>query len=421
MNHPYLRKIVCEVLTCLCYWVLVAPLTWVVPRKSHQWTILGRNGKVLDNSKYLACWLAAHKPATLRVDFIYKRKPSDLLLESSPIFFKAQDTWSAFWSILTAGTIIVDDVDHILKGKAIFFRGARIVQLWHGVFLKKVELQKHQDRLKRLSAPKRALLKLFTVLRARYPKYDLFVSTSSYYTERVFRQGFRARQFVEFGYPRNDILSGSTPEMDRLFALNTDLEALATIREFRKQGGRVVMYAPTFRATYPPKYFSDTLSLTKLSHYATDNKLVFLIKLHPLMMGMLPSQVLTGIIVADADSDAYPLMREVDILITDYSSICYDYLLLDRPIVFYPFDYDAYITDAQNLMFDYDSMTPGPKARTMTALLTELDRVVSGQDDQWACRRQEIRKMAFGNYRFNAAERICQALGVNHSARSQEQ
>ena len=70
----------------------------------------------------------------------------------------------------------------------------------------------------------------------------------------------------------------------------------------------------------------------------------------------------------DPQLDIYPLLKHTDMMITDYSSIYFDYLLLDKPIIFYPYDFEQYTKDDRNLLFDYESMTPGPHCQDQTSL-----------------------------------------------------
>ena len=76
------------------------------------------------------------------------------------------------------------------------------------------------------------------------------------------------------------------------------------------------------------------------------------------------------------------------ILITDYSSTYIDYLLLDRPVIFYDFDYDSYIEKDREMYFSYDEVTPGIKAGTFDELMEGMRQIVSGTDDFKADRKK---------------------------------
>ena len=111
-----------------------------------------------------------------------------------------------------------------------------------------------------------------------------------------------------------------------------------------------------------------------------------------------------------ANSDIYPLLRDVDVLVTDYSSIYFDFLLLDRPVVFFCYDLDSYTRDDRALLFDYQTMTPGPKARTMAELVSALHQVAAG-DDPWRAERALVASLVFDHLEAGASKRLRAELG----------
>ena len=84
------------------------------------------------------------------------------------------------------------------------------------------------------------------------------------------------------------------------------------------------------------------------------------------------------------DSDADPLLPLTDILVTDYSGIYFEFLLLDRPVVFFAFDYEKYVSQDRELYFPYGEVTPGPKAKNLRELMGYLAEVSAGRDDDRA-------------------------------------
>ncbi len=94
------------------------------------------------------------------------------------------------------------------------------------------------------------------------------------------------------------------------------------------------------------------------------NKIVIVTKLH-FASKMFHNDFITDndlLINLDESLDVYPILKESDLLITDYSSVYFDYLYLDREIVFYPYDLDYYKNDDRGLMFEYNEFTPGEKS-----------------------------------------------------------
>jgi CDP-glycerol glycerophosphotransferase len=97
-------------------------------------------------------------------------------------------------------------------------------------------------------------------------------------------------------------------------------------------------------------------------------------------------------------------------LITDYSSIYTDYLLLNRPVAFFAYDYEYYVNQNREIQFDYDWITPGPNCYNQTELEREILKVlINGQDD-YIQKRKEIMDLAFKYQDGNSSERIWQCV-----------
>ena len=112
--------------------------------------------------------------------------------------------------------------------------------------------------------------------------------------------------------------------------------------------------------------------------------------------------------VRTADGRAFPdaneLLKHVDVLVTDYSSIYMDFLLLDRPVVFNPVDREEY--EAQRgFLFPYDDHTPGAKARTEAQFLAALEAELQGLDP-YAADRARTRALFHKHPGGGARERI---------------
>ena len=87
------------------------------------------------------------------------------------------------------------------------------------------------------------------------------------------------------------------------------------------------------------------------------------------------------------------------------SSVFFDYLLLDRPVLFYPYDLATYLAEERPMYFDYDEMTPGPKAFDMEHLVAAMSAVAKGEDE-WRDGRAKIRSLVFEHQDGMAAERL---------------
>jgi CDP-glycerol glycerophosphotransferase len=232
----------------------------------------------------------------------------------------------------------------------------------------------------------------------------------------VFDICFNTKNIIEAGYSRNDCLLSPELEVYGLLSMNVDQKARHRMVEHRRCGGRVVLYAPTYRDDFRSPFDDGSIDLSKWAEAAGRNNMLLVLKLHPEMLGRTPSITDSTIVHIEPSSDIYPLLREVDLLVSDYSSIHFDFLLMDRPIVFFPYDLSRYISENRPLMFDYDSMTPGPKAHNFTELLSLIQTSLGeGKTDAWKAERDRVRDLAFDHIDCHASERIWMKLSGKDS------
>ncbi|MFX0186739.1 MAG: CDP-glycerol glycerophosphotransferase family protein [Candidatus Hodarchaeota archaeon] len=176
------------------------------------------------------------------------------------------------------------------------------------------------------------------------------------------------------GYPRNDILINHTKDLD-----NSIKKGLGI-----KKNYEVILYAPTFRDySYTPPLSKPFLE--KLEEYLIAENKCFLYKPHPFEK-QLDLGDFKNIKSIDPNVDILDLLIISDILITDYSSVFYDYLLTVRPIIFFAEDLDRY-TNVRDFYYDYESFVPGPVVKTSDQLIEVLKSF-----NQWEPKYKERRK-----------------------------
>jgi CDP-ribitol ribitolphosphotransferase len=150
--------------------------------------------------------------------------------------------------------------------------------------------------------------------------------------------------------------------------------------------GRVILFAPTFRgdgamqATYP----MEMLDLPALHALADELDAVVLLKMHPFVSERLdiPTDLADRLVDASGTSiDVNDLLLVADLLVTDYSSLVFEYAALGRPMLFFAFDLDEYIA-SRDFYEPFESFAPGPIVRSFPELLEtiradawDLDRV----------------------------------------------
>ena len=208
-------------------------------------------------------------------------------------------------------------------------------------------------------------------------QWSLLASPSPWSTARM-RSAFKYEgPVLEVGYPRNDVFFREGHE-----------EVAASVR--RRLGiapdKTVVLYAPTFRddrATGASRFaFHLALDLAALDA-ALDEDVVFLIRNHGLVRGRveIPDELATRV----KDVTSYPEIQELflasDVLVTDYSSVFFDFACLRRPIIFYAYDLESYRDELRGFYLDYETELPGPIVTTEKELYAALTSLPSIADE----------------------------------------
>jgi CDP-glycerol glycerophosphotransferase (TagB/SpsB family) len=383
-----------DMLYGLCGWTLLAPLAAMVPKRRDWIAVIGRaEGKFLDNTKYFFIDASLQGPPGLRVVHVTGSREVHAQISAAGLQSLRFPSLAAWWFLARCGTAVVDSIEWCERGRCFLLCRARIVQLWHGVGFKRIELDKWRNEArgrKLVASPWLFWLRMLRKrLRGRLPLYDAVVTTSAFYRDNVFRQAFRSRHVLTCGYPRNGF-GQSAGKAAELAWLNVDPAAAKNIRPWHAQGRKVVLVAPTFRDTRATPLGLDETRQALLDQFCAEHGYEFLFKFHPYEHGATRIKG-THLHVLGAHSDAYPLFSFLHAMVTDYSSIYMDFLLTDRPIFFLAPDLDDYVTKDRDIQFDFEKMTPGPKLDDWPALLAALQDA----NDSWKPHREMLRRLVF--------------------------
>ncbi|EMY35242.1 CDP-glycerol glycerophosphotransferase [Arthrobacter crystallopoietes BAB-32] len=239
-----------------------------------------------------------------------------------------------------------------------------MVQTWHGTPLKRMlhDLNSVHGRdewyLDRVSQAVR--------------QWSVLLSPSPYATA-AFRSAFRFRgPVLETGYPRNDPVAGEG---------TAELGAEVRRRLGIPEDKRVVLYAPTFRDSQSSGagrfHFEMPFDLQAYhERFGTDTML--LLRMHVLVSDKIaiPDSVRGSVM----DVSGYPEIQELclasDVLVTDYSSVFFDYAILRRPIVFYAYDLELYRDTLRGFYLDYGTELPGPVVESEADLHAALEEAL---------------------------------------------
>ncbi|MFX1444609.1 MAG: CDP-glycerol glycerophosphotransferase family protein [Promethearchaeota archaeon] len=227
-----------------------------------------------------------------------------------------------------------------------------------------------------------------------------FMIDSSDETKKTKISNYRMdpEKIIITGYPRNDILINFTQEL--IF----DLKKRFKLLNFHQ----IILYAPTFR-DYEYKIPLTPDFLLELQKFLEIEKKIFLYKPHPFMEKINLSEY-KNIRTIDPSVDINDLLIISDVLITDFSSVFYDFLLTSRPIIFFADDLDKY-RQVRDFYFDYETFVPGPYVTSGRDLIKMLKNI-----ELWNSKFSEKRKLT--RDRFNkfvdgrATERLLKILNL---------
>ena len=228
------------------------------------------------------------------------------------------------------------------------------LQTWHGTPLKRLGHDIHVDKDTTFYRSKLSAQEMYETYDIDVARYNYMISPNSFCT-KVFQSAFaidRAR-LIETGYPRNDILTNAT---------------LKEICDIKKRLGipsdkKVLLYAPTWRDNqYVTKGYTFKLeaNFKKWKEMLADEYVV-VFKPHYLIINETANdESLKGFVFnIDANEDISSLYLIADALVTDYSSVFFDYAILNRPIYFYMYDIESYKDELRGFYIDIYKDLPG--------------------------------------------------------------
>ena len=272
-----------------------------------------------------------------------------------------RDRVRLLWGMAAARVIFLDDSFYPVYWVD-FPSDVRIIQLWHaaGAF-------KTVGYSRSASAGK--------------PPFNPYGLVHKNTTHAIVSSDFDAPFYAEaLGLPEDRLVPTGIPRMDRFFDPVARDAALARARHLLPSiaGHQVWLFAATYRGekVATASYDFDQLDLDGLYALAAEKDAVVLFKHHPFISHRIavPEAYRDRLVEAtDVPIDVNDLLFSVDLLITDYSSIVFEYSVLNRPMVFFAYDLDEYIAE-RDFYVPFDEFVPGPIVRTFPELLDVIRR-----------------------------------------------
>ena len=323
----------------VCY--AIWPFSYLMPRSERILAFGAMRGAFSDNPKYLFLWAAQHQPGR---KVVWLSADAAAVREVRSIGFEAYRIPSlrGFWYALRAGYWFINcytsDILFCLAGRT------RVVNLWHGVGCKQIEFGITKGVLAKRYVDRDFWECFYHPACFRRP--DWFLSTSDFFDghfSRAFRIG--RERCIRAGYPRNMFLTAdvaSATDFVQRFTHGGEAELVGRIKPFAK----VFLYMPTWRESQRDS-FTSGFDLPRLNECLREQNAVALMKPHP-NTRVDASATFSNLIFVPSAIDIYSILPFTDVLITDYSGILYDYLLMPgKDVILYFYDYDEYVADRE--------------------------------------------------------------------------
>lgn len=303
-----------------------------------------------DNTKFLFLYLI--KNTKYKVRYVVNNEDlRNKLVEEYGDYFIETSTFKGKMNALRAKIWIVNAFEFPVGG---FFMKCRrkVIHISHGMHIKNAGLGEND-----LSFVKKIYYKLLKT------NISYTLATSEFfrdYTKKYLE--VKDSQIIINGYPRYDFV------IENKYTKKDDITR--------------ILYAPTWR------HYSDVIlfpfpdfNIEELEKFCSENKIEIYIRVHPRFEDKVPQALLKSKYIVSYSSSIEPdinnSLNKFDMLITDYSSILYDFYLLDRPVFYFDYDRETY-EEKNGFAVDYDIIATGYHPKTMKEF---LEFIIDGKEN----------------------------------------
>lgn len=337
--------------------ILITAISFFIP-KSKEYVIVGGWGgkRYADNSKAFYEYLIEKKSALgIKKVFWYTKDKAiyDCLRNSGFDVLYGVNLKSIYWHF-RSGVHIIDwnpvDILHFFSVRCIR------INLWHGIPLKKIFNYMHDDNV--------IYVNKWNKICSQGCWKDQYILAPSEWAGEIlqFAFGVKKEKCLISSYPRNRMLYEKTYNK-------------------RPHGMFTVFYLPTFRNYESLNPFLNC-DLEHLNRELENRNIQILCKLHFADKSEKKKvDGLSNIKLLRAEVDVYDWLDKADLLITDYSSVYYDFTITNKPILFYPYDYEYYKDNDRGFIVSYEEYTPGEKVFELDELIKFIFYVAENYEE----------------------------------------
>lgn len=355
-----------------------AIIKWL-PRNKTKW-VFGAYGGFRDNPKYLYYQTIEQHPEIKPIWIAQNKNDVDFICEQGGEAYYYYSL-KGLYHILTAKVAVCDhslgDINRHLTG------GIYYVNLWHGASVKRVRWQAPEDYIRRFNLRNKEEMRTsfrFKMLmyQALFRVPDLCLAPSTIEAENYFAEmmDIPLEHCVVGVYPRSQFLiKGKEAALE--FIKKREPKETFDFVNMLKQYNKTYIYMPTWRNDGTNFIEEASIDWKQLNDVLQQKNELFVLKLHPFtQMDVSLLSDYSNIVVYPSVSDIYTVLPFIDCLVTDYSSIYTDFLMMNKEIILFVFDYDKYVKNSYDLE-SYDYYFVGKRANSFSQL---LDTIKTGED-----------------------------------------
>ncbi|MEA2019413.1 MAG: CDP-glycerol glycerophosphotransferase family protein [Campylobacterota bacterium] len=335
-----------------------------------------------DNSKYFYIYFhKINKCNYNKLIWITKNKKIVLLLKSYNLPVEYLYSFKGIYTTVKASKVFLSHQLNDINGPLL--AGANIIQLWHGFPLKKIGYKGSWNTDNLIGKIKYFI---YNITPFNYSMTCNKLIASNSLAKKNFKESFALsfknnkayKNILILGQPRNDIFEYNYKFDTLLFP------EIKILKQYKNKFQYIISWLPTQRValnkTIVDIIKESKLDLLFLDNFCKINNILFVFKPHFLDINLLQLEInkYKNLIIYEM-ADPYPLLKYTDILLTDYSSVYYDFLLTKKPIIFTPFDYDEYL-EKVDFYQNYEEMTPGVKCYKWDDILKNIRFILEGND-----------------------------------------
>jgi len=346
------------------YWILFfGPWTWMfraaswlVPKQANLFIFGSNEGKHFsDNSRSLFEYIQSNDDSIRAVWFTNNKEVYKKIDEEYPGSVVMSPSFKSAYIYLRAKEAIISYGYQDLC-KMPWIPSIKVNQFWHGVPIKKIGLLRNSTKTKSDYGP------TWPIFIKWIDKVDRFFVASDY-ERRVYIQAFSLPEdrFVLSGNPRNDLLYETSAK--------------------KESPGNVILYAPTFRSRHHDGQNDNGVLIhpnideTTMHNFLVRNNARLIVRPHWIDGKRTFNSDRIECVTHDEEPNLNRIFVNSDILITDYSSAFIDWLILDRPLIFVPYDLESY-EEKNGFLDDYEALVPQPIRLDAEEALIEIEKAI---------------------------------------------